>query len=66
MIEIFIRRFYPTFPSRDYDDELLYIGHSKEEAQAAFSSRVWAENELGIWQETDKNSLVRLARNVEQ
>lgn len=51
MIELFCRTYLTPYPSGEWHDEALYIGEDREEAQAAFLSHFWAENEVAIWNE---------------
>lgn len=51
MIELYCRTYTTPYPGK-WHDIALYVGESREEAQAAFDAHIWGENEVGIWSET--------------
>ena len=66
VIELYCRTYASPTPPGDWYDTALYVGDSKEEAQAAFDAHIWKENEVGIWSETrlDKSPSYRYTGNV--
>jgi hypothetical protein len=60
MIELYARTL--TGPMwYDYDDELIYVGTDRDEAQRVMTAKGWADNEAAIWRESDRNDRLNIS-----